>query len=498
MHLPVGLFQKLREPSLPSFVQKPARVDMYALLFQGKRWAVLLRAALLIAAIALVDWRVIGEVALGFLYLLPMIMIGSVANRLTIGGAAALCTFLAERFGDLPWNARMGTSRVLLHFAAFVGAGLFVREVNNSRKAAADSLHQIELERDARRDAEEQLEILIESSPVAIITADAAGTVLMANGAAHRMLGVPQGGLPGRQIHKYLPALTNITSEDASMQLIRAVMQARGLREDGEAFLADICFSTYQTSAGTRLAAMVLDISEDIRAHEVSGLQQLLEGSRIAVSALSHEIRNVCGAIAVVHRNLKRAPSLAGDKDFEALGSLVDALEKVASVNVQQSASQATEVDLNVLLDELKIVVAPALNENGIQAQWIVEPGLPAVWADRSSLMQVFLNLISNSVRALSRKARRVLTIAARVEESNLVVEVTDNAGGVAHPEHLFRPFQSGAESTGLGLYLSRAFMRSFGGELRYHAIEGGACFIVELLRVQEAAKESLWMRSAS
>jgi two-component system, LuxR family, sensor kinase FixL len=472
---------------------------MYAQLFQGKRWTVLLRAALLIAAIALIDWRVIGQIPLGFLYLVPMLMVGSVEGWGGIIIAALLCTFLAERFSDLEWNLRTGASRDVLYFAAFIGAGLFIREINRSRKTAAENLHQIERERDARRDAEEQLKILIESSPVAIVTADATGTVLMANGAAHRLLGVEQGGLRGKLIHKYLPALTNITADDATMQLVRAVMQARGLREDGDAFLADICFSTYRTSAGTRLAAMVLDISEDIRAHEVAGLQQLLEGSRIAVSALSHEIRNVCGAIAAVHRNLKHTPSLAGDKDFEALGSLVDALERVASVNVQQSPSQASEVDLAVLLDELRIVVAPALQENGIQSEWTVEPALPMVWADRSSLMQVFLNLLSNSVRALGKKNRRSLTIRTRVEEMNVLVEVTDNAGGVAHPEHLFRPFQAGAESTGLGLYLSRAFVRSFGGELRYVAIADGARFIVELLQRQETvAKESLWMKSAS
>jgi two-component system, LuxR family, sensor kinase FixL len=486
-------------PMHPASISQASQANMFSRLFHGNRRAVLLRAGILIAGIALVDWRVIGEIPLGFLYLIPMLMVGSVEGWTGIILAAMLCTYLAERFSDLAWSFRTGVSRDVLYFAAFFGAGLFIREVDRSRKVAAQNLHQIEQERDARRDAEEQLEILIESSPVAIVTADAGGTVLMANGAAHRMLGVAQGGLPGKQIHKYLPALTNVVAEDVSMQLIRAVMQARGLREDGDAFLADICFSTYQTSAGTRLAAMVLDISEEIRAHEAAGLQQLLEGSRIAISALSHEIRNVCGAIAVVHRNLKRAQLLAGNKDFEALGSLVDALERVASVNVQQSPSQAVGLDLSVLLDELRIVVAPAMDENGIQSEWTVEPGLPQVWADRSSLMQVFLNLIANSVRALERKSRRVLSVAARCEGPNVVVEVVDNAGGVAHPEHLFRPFQAGAESTGLGLYLSRAFMRSFGGELRYAAAADGACFIVELIRAQErAAKEALWMKSAS
>jgi two-component system, LuxR family, sensor kinase FixL len=463
---------------------------MYGVLFKGTRRSVLLKAAATIAAIALLDWRVIAEIPLGFLYLVPMVMVGSVVGRFSIVAIAALCTLLAEVFSDLVWNLRTGTSRDVLYFAAFVGTGLFVREVDNNRKVTLEHLHEIERERDARREAEEQLRILIESSPVAILTADQDGCVLMANDAAHRLLGVLQGELRGRLLYRYLPALTNITMHDPSQRLLRAVMQARGQRDDGEAFLADICFSTYRTNVGTRLAAMVLDASEDLRAHEVSGLQQLLSGSRIAVGAVFHEIRNVCGAFAVVHQNLAHGGLLAGNKDFEALGSLAAALERIASVNVRQTAAQAKEVDLTVLLDELKIVVTPSLQEEEIETQWIVEPGLPLVWADRPSLMQVFLNLITNSTRALSKKDRRQLQVTARSEGMQVHVEVSDNGGGVAHPEFLFRPFQAGAEATGLGLYLSRAFMHSFGGELRYVPLAEGASFIVDLTQAMTPEKE--------
>ena len=59
-----------------------------------------------------------------------------------------------------------------------------------------------------------------------------------------------------------------------------------------------------------------------------------------------------------------------------------------------------------------------------------------------------------------------------------------DTGCGVAHPERLFRPFQQQAEATGLGLYLSRAFMRSFRGDLRYEPEPEGSSFIVELSAV--------------
>jgi len=190
------------------------------------------------------------------------------------------------------------------------------------------------------------------------------------------------------------------------------------------------------------------------------------------------------GTIAVVHQNLARSEPLGHSKDFEALGSLVVALERIAAMDLRQSADQATEVDLTRVLDDLRIVIAPALREENIEGTWRNEDDLPLVWADGTIIMQVFLNLTSNSRRALSRQRNRELSVAARLENRRVIVEIIDNGGGVKHPELLFHPFQDDANATGLGLYLSRAFVRSFGGELRHKAVPGGACFSIELLSV--------------
>ena len=454
---------------------------MFSHLFGGNRNSVLFRAALLIAFVAIIDWHAVNELPLGFLYLLPMLMVGRVLNPWQIACVAALCTFLTEVFDEFVWNFRAGAPRDVLYFAAFFCVGLFVCEVNRNRQIVMAHLHEIERQRDARREVEEQLEVLIESSSAAIITADPDGCVLMANEAAHRMLMLESASLPGRSIHRYFPSLANISRRDTNQQLFRAVMQSHGQREDGEVFLADICFSTYRTAAGSRLAAMILDASEELRTREEASLHQMLAGSRIAVGAVSHEIRNVCGAIAVVHQNLSRSNVLTSSKDFEALGNLVLALERIAGIDLRQSSDQAAKVDLTAVLDDLRIVIAPSLREEFIDCTWNLEGDLPLVWADRTNLLQVFLNLTTNSRRALSESKLKTLAISAHCEENRVLVEFVDTGGGVQAPERLFRPFQEGAQSSGLGLYLSRAFMRAFGGELRYKALPGGACFIVEL-----------------
>jgi two-component system, LuxR family, sensor kinase FixL len=459
---------------------------MFSPFLQGDRTSTLFRAGLLIVVIAFFDSRLASELPLGFLYLLPMLMAGRVLNPWQIAVVAGLCTFLAERFDAFVWNLRTGIPRDVLYFAAFFCVGMFVCEVNRGRRIATQHLHEIERQRDARREAEEQLRVIIDSSPAAIITTDSDGCVLMANEAAHRMLAIAGGSLPGRSVHRYFPSLSNVCRRDTGQQMLRAVMQSRGQRDDGEVFLADICFSTYRTETGCRLAAMIIDASEELRTREESSLHQILAGSRIVAGALSHEIRNVCGAIAVVHENLSRSRLLAQNKDFEALGNLVVALERIADVDLRQSTDQAAEVDLASVLEDLRIVITPSLREEDIASAWAVEPDLPLVWADRSNLMQVFLNLTTNSIRALSRVKDKQLSITTRVEPHRIQIEFIDNGGGVEHPERLFHPFQQGAQSNGLGLYVSRAFMRSFGGELRYKAVDGSACFVIELSPVSQ------------
>jgi two-component system, LuxR family, sensor kinase FixL len=457
------------------------RTDMTLRLSTDNSESLLLRATLLVVLIAFADWRIDAEIPLGFLYLLPMLLVGRVLSRWQICIAAALCTGLTEAFNSLKWTPAVGLPRDILTFAAFCGLGLFVYGVVRSRRAASEHMRQIETEIIARKDAEEQLKVLIESSPAAIFTTDARGHFLLANEAAHKLFAVTAGGLEGTSIHPYLPSLLNLPSVQHEGRTFRTVMQCHGTRHNGEVFLADIWFSTYQTSVGARMAAMVVDISDDLRTHEESSLHQLLAGSRILVAAVSHEIRNVCAAIAVVHQNLTRDPSLDRNKDFEALGTLIQSLEKIAAMDLHSSSDRATSVDLSSLLEELRIIVQPPLEESGISLDISATQHLPQVLADRPSLMQVFLNLIKNSERAMNLQPRKELHISVETGEQRLLVRLLDSGSGVRSAADLFKPFQRGAEATGLGLYLSRAFMRSFQGDLRYEPTPSGACFIVEL-----------------
>jgi C4-dicarboxylate-specific signal transduction histidine kinase len=192
-----------------------------------------------------------------------------------------------------------------------------------------------------------------------------------------------------------------------------------------------------------------------------------------------------------VHENLARSGAHEGSKDFEALGTLVLALERIASLDLRHAVEQPIRVDLNSFLEELRIVVSPGLREKGIEDSWESETSLPMVWADRQSLMQVFLNLIRNSEAAMAAQTTRRLRVTTAMDSGHIFVWVIDNGPGLDHPELLFRPFQQKSRRIGLGLYLSRALMRSFRGDLRYQPSGEGAVFIVELARAFEVPTDA-------
>jgi len=197
-----------------------------------------------------------------------------------------------------------------------------------------------------------------------------------------------------------------------------------------------------------------------------------------------------------VHANLGKKQDLAGTEDFQALGTLVEALGTIASLELRQNTGGTLDdtagIDLSALMEELRIVIEPPLRNSGVVVRWEIAAGLPPVLADRQSLMQVFLNLAKNSERALQGSENPELEIAAVSDSGRRVaVRFRDNGPGVADPDQLFQPFQRGADSAGLGLYLSRALLRSFKGELRHEPQSSGCCFVLELTRAIDAGEDT-------
>jgi DNA-binding CsgD family transcriptional regulator len=211
---------------------------------ERNRTPVLVISAIFIVVIAIIDWRTERYVSLGFLYLFPIMFAAAFLPRWLVALIGFVCAFLAEEFSSLE------PSPVRLAFVALalVGCGLFVAELVRNRRLSIAS--------------QARLKVLVETSPAAIVTVDDRGFIELANAAAVELLDPRGGNLIGDPIAAFLPELHHALRWEEAPQF-RASMQCRGHRGSGDAFTADVWFSTYKEGPNPKLAAIIADVSEE-------------------------------------------------------------------------------------------------------------------------------------------------------------------------------------------------------------------------------------------
>ncbi len=228
---------------------------------EANRTRFLVLAAALIAVIAVVDWITVPDFGLGFLYFLPLVLASAFLSRWQVGILAYLCAVLRDAFLYAPPGPER-IPRAIFVFLAYAFVAFFTREMVVYRRAAARHFDELEREVALRHQVEEQLEILINSSPAGIVTVSRDGKIVLSNEAAHRIFGVEPGALTGQPIASFLPLLAQLPGMQASFAY-RTTIECRGIRATGEPFLAHIWLSTFRGAAGPMTAAIVVDASEE-------------------------------------------------------------------------------------------------------------------------------------------------------------------------------------------------------------------------------------------
>ena len=220
-----------------------------------------------------------------------------------------------------------------------------------------------------------------------------------------------------------------------------------------------------------------------VQAEKLSSLGQLAAGA-------AHEINNPLTAILGYSDLLlgdaalaARPRSLADKIRAQALRtkSLVNSLLSFA----RQVPAEKILLDLNPILQSAVQLRSLDLRDKNVKIEMDAESVLPGVRGDPNQLLQVFFNIISNSVDAMEEIGGGVLTVRTARVGGNAVIEFSDNGPGIREPGRVFDPFYTTkpvGKGTGLGLSICYGIVQEHGGQINcYNRAEGGATFRVEL-----------------
>lgn len=108
-----------------------------------------------------------------------------------------------------------------------------------------------------------------------------------------------------------------------------------------------------------------------------------------------------------------------------------------------------------------------------------VQDSLPALFGDRTRIVQVFQNLIGNAVKYMD-KVQGQVAVACEDQDDRWVFRVVDNGPGIEarHHDTIFKVFQTLAsrdeiESSGIGLSVVRRVVEHYGGRVWVNSVVG-------------------------
>jgi two-component system, LuxR family, sensor kinase FixL len=469
--------------------ERSAQLSAVSALFRPR--VALATAGVLVIGLAALEWHLQFDSSIDIAYTIPLALAAVALNRAQI----FLCAVTTAYF--LTINATQAslheqTLRFVMATTTYILGAMLVSEIARSRRVALTDMRRIQREQQLRRKAEERLRLLVESSPAGVLTINTSGQVLAANRAAADMVGLSSEALAGRPVEHHLPVLQRaLRLAGGGARPVRSQTSSWARRDDGTMFPVMTWFSTYDADGQRYMAAIVVDVSEQVREREQENYRHVADAQRLLAGAVSHEIRNLCSAVAVVTANIqRRSGGITQDPDWTALTNLTEGLSRIASFELKARVEQpAPSIHLHDLLEQLRVVIEQDWQDADAGLDIIASHNLPMVHADEHGLLQVFLNLTQNALRAVSAGDTRKLTISAREDGQNVVVSFVDTGPGIADLPSLFHPFRPNAEGAGLGLYVSRTMARSFGGDLMHVATPHGCQFNVVLSACIDSAQ---------
>ncbi|UXD88449.1 two-component system sensor histidine kinase NtrB [Thalassolituus hydrocarboniclasticus] len=370
------------------------------------------------------------------------------------------------------------------------------------------------------------LDGIINAMPSALFTLDAQLRIVQCNQQAGDWLGKQRQQLTGRHLLQLIPELAphadllNAAEQNSAVHKLERL----AINSFMQPLMTDTMIYPLPEQQQAKLVLRIDDVSQRLQLEEIMVHSEKMMTVAGLATGIAHEINNPLGAILQNLQNIRRRlqPGLSANEriaaetglPLENLGRYLQQRDILQFMdNIQQAGERAANIianmlqfsrsdqqqkqrtDLNALINNTLSIARGDFGLRHIQLQFHTTEQPAWVECLPGEIEQVLLNLLKNSVQALSEyqpddaqwQPNIHLSIEQRDQQQVIVLE--DNGPGIsaASAAHIFEPFYTTkdvGEGTGLGLFVSYLIITSHHhGQLRYRASTqyGGACFEIAL-----------------
>ncbi len=354
-------------------------------------------------------------------------------------------------------------------------------EIGTLSNAFNNMLHRLQKNTEKIIEITRLNEDILKNIPAGIITTDRYGNLLSVNESAKKLMHENTEKNLDVDIIEKLLAQAESTLE--TNKVINNVVAFDNT--DGSTIYLDVTTSILKGAESSKDGAICSfnDISDRKKFEDNMDLLDRLTSIGQFAAGIAHEVRNpltgMKTSIQVLENRLCKSDDFSNKKLFNGIVHEIDRINDLISglLNfAKPRVPQYEKTDLREVLDAtLELVKKPAMdNKIDIRVRSYCENTV--VFADKTQIEQIFLNIIKNSISAIDNQGFISVSFSNSCNESGSFVEVEfyDNGCGI-HTEDMvkiFDPFfTTRNQGTGLGLSVVYELIKNNRGKIAVQSV---------------------------
>ena len=177
--------------------------------------------------------------------------------------------------------------------------------------------------------------------------------------------------------------------------------------------------------------------------------------------------------------------SFSGKHLLEIINSILD----LSKIEAGKMELYFEDLMVPSIINEAKNSTLPLATKKNIALEVSVDPDIPPINADKTKMMQILYNLISNAIKFTEEGGN--VKLYTRKEENMVLISVEDTGIGISKEniKKLFKPFTQldpfltrEYAGTGLGLSLTKKLIQMHGGDISVESEQGkGTKFTINI-----------------
>jgi len=214
--------------------------------------------------------------------------------------------------------------------------------------------------------------------------------------------------------------------------------------------------------ANSQQSEMIASISQELRQpmSSIVGYTDLLLGESVGILG------------ALQRKFIERIKA-----STERIGSLVEDLIQITTIEAGLAAMKPEPIDLNLIIDNAMAYTSSQMRERNIALRINIAKSLEPIYADREALQQILIHLLQNAGAASPVEGEVTLKVRTEKQDARnfVLIQVADTGGGIP-AEDLPRVFSrlyradnvliQGVGDTGVGLSIAKALTEAQGGRI--------------------------------